>query len=157
MINHINNNSVDMSKDKGTVICFDLGLKRTGVAVGNNELMTSENLTTIQADSKISRLNKIKLIIEEWQPKYIVVGIPKNKDETLHKISKFCLNTGKEIEKKFKLPVVFIDEDYSSTTSEDIIKNDLKFNIKKKKLLIDQVSANIILQSHFNEIKTMKE
>ena len=100
---------------KGPVLGLDLGIKKTGVAIGNNELKTSENLTTITAKNKDERLKKIKEIVDQWQPIYIVIGLPTNQDDSMSAVSRFCLNTGKEIKNKLNIPVVFTNENYSST------------------------------------------
>ena len=71
-------------------------------------------------------------------------------------VSRFCLNTGKEIKNKLNIPVVFTNENYSSTEAEDFIENHLNLNLRKNDDLIDQLSADIILQTHFNEIDSLK-
>jgi putative Holliday junction resolvase len=70
-------------------------------------------------------------------------------------VSRFCLNTGKEIKNKLNIPVVFTNENYSSTEAEGFIENHLNLNLRKNDDLIDQLSADIILQTHFNEIDSL--
>jgi RNase H-fold protein (predicted Holliday junction resolvase) len=70
-------------------------------------------------------------------------------------VSRFCLNTGKEIKNKLNIPVVFTNENYSSTEAEDFIENHLNLNLRKNDDLIDQLSADIILKTHFNEIDSL--
>ena len=99
---------------------------------------------------------KIKEIVDKWQPIYIVIGLPTNQDDSMSAVSRFCLNTGKEIKNKLNIPVVFTNENYSSTEAEDFIENHLNLNLRKNDDLIDQLSADIILQTHFNEIDSLK-
>ncbi|MFM1866331.1 MAG: hypothetical protein RIQ57_941 [Pseudomonadota bacterium] len=148
-------NLFSIKNKKGPVLGLDLGIKKTGVAIGNNELKTSENLTTITAKNKDERLKKIKEIVDQWQPIYIVIGLPTNQDDSMSAVSRFCLNTGKEIKNKLNIPVVFINENYSSTEAEGFIENHLNLNLRKNNDLIDQLSAEIILQTHFNEIDSL--
>ena len=148
---HKENN--EFLKKKGVVIAFDLGKKKIGVAVGNNLLNTSENLKTLYASNKKERFNKIKKIIDEWKPIYIILGYPSNKDGSMNEMSKFSLNIGKEIENKLSLSVIYVNENFSSTASENFIKNNLELDIRKNNDLVDQIAADIILQSHLEEQK----
>ena len=126
--NHLNLFSI---KNKiGPVLGLDLGIKKTGVAIGNNELKTSENLTTITAKNKDERLKKIKEIVDQWQPIYIVIGLPTNQDDSMSAVSRFCLNTGREIRNKLNIPVVFTNENYSSTEAEGSIGRILFSSLK---------------------------
>ena len=142
----------EINEKKGSVLAFDLGIKKTGVAVGNNVLKTSRNLVTFYSKNKNQRIDKIKQLVNEWQPIYLVLGLPSNQDSSSNETTKFFLNAAKEIKKNINLPIFFVNENYSSTSAEELIKNLGNKKQKNNISLVDQIAADIILQSHFNEV-----
>ena len=148
----INENHHQSSKEKeGNVIGFDFGQKRIGVAVGNNISKTAQALITIDSSSNNQKFEVIQKIIEEWQPISIVVGVPFNVDGSEHKVTNLSKKFAKQLEQKYSLPTHLIDERYTSIEASHEVK-DKKIDLKKKKLLIDQIAAKIILQSYLDQI-----
>jgi putative Holliday junction resolvase len=146
----INENHHQSGKQKeGNIIGFDFGQKRIGVAIGNNISKTAQALITINSASNNQKFEVIQKIIEEWQPISIVVGVPFNVDGSEHKVTNISKKFSKE--QKYSLPIHLIDERYTSIEANHEIK-DKKKDLKKKKLLIDQIAAKIILQSYLDQI-----
>jgi putative Holliday junction resolvase len=147
-----NENQYQSGKQKeGNIIGFDFGQKRIGVAVGNNVYKTAQALITIDSSSNSQKFEAIQKIIEEWQPISIVVGVPFNVDGSEHKVTNLSKKFAKQLEQKYSLPTHLIDERYTSIEANHEIK-DKKIDLKKKKLLIDQIAAKIILQSYLDQI-----
>ncbi len=148
----INENHHQSGKQKEVnIIGFDFGQKRIGVAIGNNISKTAQALITINSASNNQKFEAIKKIIEEWQPISIVVGVPFNVDGSEHKVTNLSKKFAKQLEQKYSLPTHLIDERYTSIEANHEIK-DKKIDLKKKKLLIDQIAAKIILQSYLDQI-----
>ena len=148
----IKENHYQSGKQKeGNVLGFDFGQKRIGIAVGNNISKTARALTTIDSLSNNQKFEVIQKIIEEWQPVSIVVGVPFNIDGSEHRITNLSKKFAKQLEQKYSLPTHLIDERYTSIEASHEIK-DKKIDLKKKKLLIDQIAAKIILQSYLDQI-----
>jgi putative Holliday junction resolvase len=148
----IKENHYQSGKQKeGNVLGFDFGQKRIGIAVGNNISKTARALTTIDSLSNNQKFELIQKIIEEWQPVSIVVGVPFNVDGSEHRITNLSKKFAKQLEQKYSLPTHLIDERYTSIEASHEIK-DKKIDLKKKKLLIDQIAAKIILQSYLDQI-----
>ena len=148
----IKENHYQSGKQKeGNVLGFDFGQKRIGIAVGNNISKTARALTTIDSLSNNQKFEVIQKIIEEWQPVSIVVGVPFNVDGSEHRITNLSKKFAKQLEQKYSLPTHLIDERYTSIEASHEIK-DKKIYLKKKKLLIDQIAAKIILQSYLDQI-----
>ena len=99
----------EIIEKKGSVLAFDLGIKKIGVAVGNNVLKTSRNLITFYSKNKNQRIEKIKQLVNEWQPVYLVLGLPLNQDLSANDTTKFCINTAKDIEKNINLPMLMFE------------------------------------------------
>lgn len=135
----------------GNIIGFDFGQRRIGVAIGNNISKTAQPLTTIESTSRDQKFKVIQKIIKEWQPISIVVGIPFNIDGSEHQVTNLSKNFAKQLEQKYSLPIHLIDERYTSIEANNEIKNK-KIDLKKRKLLIDQIAAKIILQSYLDQL-----
>jgi putative holliday junction resolvase len=121
-----------------TVLAFDFGLKRIGVAVGEPELGTAHPLRAIRGFSEVEKL------LEEWQPDRIVVGRPISVDGTPHAMTRQAEDFARRLERRFKLPVARVDERYTSAEAEHRLRG-----VKNKK--IDSVAAQIILEQYFDE------
>lgn len=97
-----------------TLMAFDYGLKRTGVAVGNTLLRQAEPLTTVQAEGD-ARFAPIAKLIGEWRPAALVVGVPRHPDGAPHENTVRAQRFGRQLHGRFGLPVHEVDERYSTT------------------------------------------
>ena len=123
---------------RGTVLAFDFGLKRIGVAVGEPELKTAHPLPAV------SCFEKIQSLVAEWQPSALVVGRPTSVQGEPHAMTRQAEIFARRLEKKFKLPVARVDERYTSVEAESRLKG-----LKKK--AVDSVAAQLILEQYFDE------
>jgi putative Holliday junction resolvase len=119
-----------------TVLAFDFGLKRIGVAVGEPELGTAHPLPAV------SSFEKIQPVIAEWPPARLVVGLPTSVQGIPHKMTKQAEDFARRLEKRFKLPVARVDERYTSVEAESRLKG-----VKNK--AVDSVAAQLILEQYF--------
>jgi putative holliday junction resolvase len=124
--------------DKGTILAFDFGLKRIGVAVGERELRTAHPL---QAVSDFSQIHKL---VEEWKPAGLVVGLPTSARGEPHKMTRQAEDFARRLERRFKLPVARVDERFTSVEAEQRLRG-----LKKK--AVDSVAAQLILEQYFDE------
>ncbi|MEQ1592023.1 MAG: Holliday junction resolvase RuvX [Thiobacillaceae bacterium] len=135
--------------ERGTVLAFDLGLKRTGVASGELGIGVAHPLSVIQAESTDARLAAIEKLILEWQPVLLVMGLPTHEDGTEHTMTRVARNFAKKLESRFNLPVFWIDERYTSVAAEDAL-HAAGVHGKKNKAMLDAVAAQLILQGFFD-------
>lgn len=135
----------------GTVLSFDFGEKRIGVAVGEHLLATANPLTTIDNESNDVRFQMIAKLIQEWQPKLLVVGLPLSVDGTEHEVTQLCKKFARRLNGRFNLPVMLVDERYSSAEASDLL-NKSGIKGRAQKVMLDQVAAQTILQSYFDSI-----
>ena len=97
-------------------------------------------------------MNQLEEIISEFKVEKIVLGLPKNMNNSLGFASERSMNFKKMIEEKYNLEVILQDERLSSVEANNImIKNDT--SRKKRKKSVDSLAANIILQSYLDKIK----
>jgi putative Holliday junction resolvase len=97
-----------------TFMAFDLGMKRTGVAVGNRLLGTAQTQPTIAALGD-ARFTEIALRLKEWQPDALVIGVPYHPDGAAHENTLRAQKFGRQLHGRFGLPVFEVDERYSTT------------------------------------------
>ena len=134
---------------EGTVMAFDFGEKRIGVAIGELLLTQAHPLMVIRAESKAERLKAIDALIQEWQPKQLVVGLPTHADGTPHAMTERCRRFAARLAEHFFLPVALADERLTSLDAESRLRETGR-NAKTMKPLVDAVAAQLILQTWFD-------
>ena len=125
-----------------TVMAFDYGTRRVGVAVGNTELRASQALKTIVAANTDTLFFEIERVLQEWQPGQIVVGLPMHPDGAEHEMTAKAKRFGNQIHGRFNLPVTWVDERYTSA----VLEANPQMNDN-----LDAHSAALILEQYFAE------
>jgi putative Holliday junction resolvase len=123
-----------------TVLAFDFGLKRIGVAVGNSLIRQAQPLTVITAATNDAKFAAIGTLLQEWQPARCVVGLPSHPDGTAHEMTQRCRRFANQLQGRFDVATVLVDERYSSA----VIAH-------RRGDVIDAQAAAIILQQYFND------
>ena len=138
------------SVDNGTVLAFDFGVKRIGVAVGNTGLKLAQPLTTIHSEKNDQRFAMIQALIEDWHPVLLVVGLPRHPDGTAHEMTRLCQRFARRLAGRFSIKVWLVDERYTSVSASAAL-HQTGVSGRKQKGVLDQVAAQHILQSYFDE------
>ena len=125
-----------------TIMAFDYGTRRIGVAVGNTLTKAGQPLKMIAEPSEDVRFRAIQALIKEWQPNQLVVGMPCHPDGTEHEMSAKARRFGNQLQGRFHLPVEYVDERYTSAVLEGNL--DMRDNL-------DAESAALILEQYFLE------
>jgi len=133
----------------GTVIAFDFGEKRIGVAVGDLELGLAHPLAIVSDVITERRFDTIAKLIGEWQPVLLVVGLPTYANGTEHELTRLSRRFARRLEGRFGIKTTLVDERYTSLTASTALR-EAGVSGKKQKLLLDQVAAQQILQSYFD-------
>ncbi|HEY0842665.1 Holliday junction resolvase RuvX [Methylotenera sp.] len=134
----------------GTVLAFDFGERRIGIAVGEHLLASATPLMTIDNESNEIRFQIITKLVNEWQPRLLVVGLPLSLDGTEHAVTQLCKKFARRLNGRFNLPVALIDERYSSAEASQLL-NEVGIRGRAQKEMLDQVAAQTILQSYFDQ------
>ena len=129
-----------------SVIGFDFGLKRIGLATGQTITDTASPLVTLQAVNQSPDWNGIEAQIRQWNPDALIVGIPFLLDGGETDITRAARNFSRELERRFKLPVYTVDESLSSFEAEQQLGQTTKI-AEHNKHEIDKMAAAIIVQS----------
>ena len=150
----INQSRQSKHLQSGTVLGFDFGKKRIGVAIGEIGIGLAHPLDTVASDKTEQRFKMITKLIETWQPVLLVVGLPKHSDGSEHELTHLSQRFARRLAGRFKINVVLIDERYTSLMASEMLR-EIGIKGKKQKPILDQVAAQQILQLFFDEHKSI--
>jgi len=134
-----------------TYLGFDVGTKRTGIAIANSLTVNASGIETI-LHNKDGSTNwaQIEQSVSKHQPHKFIVGLPLDKDNKEQEMTFIARSFGRKLEQRFNIEVIFIDEYLSSSEA----KNQLKWHYAHKNADrgdVDKRSAELILQTWLNE------
>lgn len=130
--------------DKPRVLLgFDFGIKRIGIAVGQELTRTARELETLTSPDGGPDWNGISRLIEQWHPDALVVGLPLNADGSDHEVTRLARRFGNRLKGRYNLPVFTIDERLSSVEAERQLAEGGRFDKED----VDKLAARIILES----------
>jgi putative Holliday junction resolvase len=135
---------------EATLLAFDYGEKRIGVALGNVLTRSARALTVIPNKSRDSRFEAIAELLREWQPDRLVVGLPSHPDGTPHAMTLQAKRFGNQLNGRFNLPVAWVDERYSSVDAEARMRE--RGEYVGRGAQIDAEAACVILQQYLDEL-----
>jgi putative Holliday junction resolvase len=124
-----------------TLLGFDFGIKRIGIAVGQSITGTATALCTINTRHGKPDWDRISGLIEHWRPDALVVGIPLHDDGSDSNLSKAARRFAQQLENRYRLPVHPMDERLSSHAAKQFMRQ------STSKQEVDAVAAMIILQN----------
>ena len=102
------------SMTEQVVLAFDYGTRRIGVALGNSITRSARPLQVVSAADRAARWQAIEAIVQEWRPGRIVVGLPRHPDGAEHAMTRQAQRFGRQVAGRYGVPIVFVDERYSS-------------------------------------------
>jgi putative Holliday junction resolvase len=129
------------------ILAIDYGLKRTGIAVSDPLQIIATGLTTVESRQLIPFL---KDYFSKEQVELIIIGEPKNWDDTDTHATPLVEKCIKELQKNFpSLPVKKVDERFTSKMAKDsMLEMGLKKKERRNKALVDEIAAAIMLQEY---------
>lgn len=125
-----------------TIMAFDYGTRKVGVAVGNSLTQSGQVIKTISAPNIDALFNDIDGLLGEWQPDRLVVGKPLYPDGSAHEMTAKAVRFGNQLHGRFGLSVHWVDERYTSAVLEG--NPEMHDNL-------DAHSAVLILEQYFAE------
>lgn len=133
-----------------TIIGFDFGKKYIGVAVGQELTGSASPLGSIKANDGIPNWDSLASYLTEWQPDFIVVGLPLNMDGSEQQLTKDAKKFGNRVAGRFGIKVEFQDERLTTADAKEQLFSRGGFkNLKKDN--IDAESARLIIESFFEQ------
>lgn len=132
-----------------TLLAFDFGTRRIGVALGTTRLRTARALTTIDAEDNERRFAAIAALIDEWQPDALVIGLPLHADGTPHEMTARARRFARQLHGRHKLPVIEVDERFTSELARSALR-DAGRGARDERGSRDALAAQIILQAYLD-------
>lgn len=139
------------------VMGLDVGSKTVGVAVSDEMGWTAQGLETIpiNEEKKMFGFDRIGEIIKEYNIEKIIVGLPKNMNNTIGPRGEASMAYAEGLSSKFQLPVQLWDERLSTMAAERVLL-EADVSRKKRKKVIDKMAAGMILQSFLDNQHLMR-
>lgn len=129
---------------------LDLGTKSLGVALSDKLGLVASFYENIRYDDEDELINKISNIINENNVEKIVLGLPKNMNNTLGDRATDTIRFKEKLEQKVQKEVILEDERLTTKVAEGILI-DADLSRKKRKKYVDGLSAVVILQSYLDK------
>ncbi|ULX54850.1 Holliday junction DNA helicase RuvA [Cupriavidus taiwanensis] len=126
----------------GTVLAFDYGEKKIGVALGNFITREARALTILPNITVEGRFEAVAALIQEWNPVQLIVGMPVNPEGGEQPSIKLARRFGNQLNGRFGLPVEWVDERYTSRAAS---------MAGARRGELDAEAARIILQQYFDQ------
>ncbi len=134
------------------IMGLDVGNRTIGVAVSDALGITAQGITTIRRKSLKDDFEKLKELINDYNVEKIVVGLPKNMNNTIGPQGNKVLKFVDELKNETNKEIIMQDERLTTVSAERVlIKADV--SRKKRKKVIDKLAASYILQSYLESIK----
>jgi putative holliday junction resolvase len=137
---------------EATLLAFDFGMRRIGVAMGNALTRVAHPLTTIDDEANAVRFTAIASLIDEWRPDLLVVGRPVHADGSEHEMTARAERFARQLEGRFGLPVARVDERYTTVGAEADLAG-AGVAPHDRRAVRDAVAAQLILQAWFDTDK----
>lgn len=130
---------------------LDLGTKTLGTALSDQSKMISSPHKLIRFTKEEVALTEVLEIIKKYQISAIVLGFPKNMDNSIGFAAQRSIDFKNMLEKHTDVPIYLVDERLSTVEAENIL---LRANMKrsKRKKIIDQISASVILDTYLRKL-----
>ena len=125
-------------------IGFDFGLTRIGVATGQTLTQTATPLTAVVAEHGVPDWNDIAVILKDWKPDIVVVGLPLHEDGSMSEMAEHAKTFGQRLHGRFGVQIAFIDEYHSTREAREHLNYHGKASDLSGKL--DATAASVILE-----------
>ena len=137
---------------------IDLGSKTVGLAMSDLTGTIASTFKTIffKDENYKSTIDEIKQIVEEYDIKKIIIGLPKNMNNTLGERALITTEYKNMLEEELNIPIIMFDERLTSVISNSILI-EADMSRKKRKKKVDSIAAQIILQDYLNKEKNENE
>ena len=134
------------------IIGLDYGTKTVGVAVSDSLGITAQAVETItrKEENKLRQtLARIEALIDEYNVEEIVVGLPKNMNNTIGERAEACRDFADKLERRTGLPVIMRDERLTTVSADNVLK-ECGVRRENRKAVVDKIAAVFILQGYLD-------
>ncbi|MCY4296607.1 MAG: Holliday junction resolvase RuvX [Gammaproteobacteria bacterium] len=139
-----------------SVLAFDFGTQRIGVAFGQSLSGTASAVTVLKARDGQPRWNEMAQLVEQWRPDVFLVGLPYNIDGSVSELLGRAEKFARRLQERFDKPCYGMDERLSSREAIERLV-EANTSMPAKRAAIDHIAAQIILENWFNEIRVKRD
>jgi len=133
-----------------TVLAFDFGTRRIGVAVGDLATRLAHPLATIEREREADRFAEIAALVDEWKPSRLVVGLPVHADGTPHETTARARRFARQLAGRTGLPVELADERHTTVAAGSSLAEAGRTGARARDVR-DRVAAQLILQGWLDD------
>jgi putative Holliday junction resolvase len=133
-----------------TVLAFDFGTRRIGVAVGDLATRLAHPLATIEREREADRFAAIAALVDEWKPSRLVVGVPVHADGTPHATTVKAQRFARQLAGRTGLPVELADERHTTLAASSSLAEAGHTGARARDVR-DRVAAQLILQGWLDD------
>lgn len=131
-----------------TVLAFDFGTRKIGVASGQSVTGSGSPLGAIACRAQAPDFDRIAGLLAEWQPDALVVGLPLNMDGSESELSQRARRFARQLEGRFGKPVYLVDERLSTREARDRMGDQYRGGPDER---VDSLAAVLMIESYFQE------
>ena len=131
-------------------LVFDFGTRKIGVASANRTASAVTSLATLAASDGVPDWHDIETLIGDWRPDVLVIGMPRNTDGSDSAMTARAREFGRQLAGHSGLPVEEIDERYTSTEAEDVLREQRRDGSRRRRVRpedIDRMAARLMAES----------
>ena len=139
-----------MTMTTSSFLGFDYGEKTIGVAVGNTSSGQAHPLANVRVIRGQPDWERISMLIEEWQPAALIVGLPLNMDGSENPVTPKARKFGNRLNGRYNLPVHMVDERLTTRDARTELYN-AGVTERRHKPVLDKLAAQSILQTFLTE------
>lgn len=132
------------------LLAFDYGTDAIGVAVGGTHSGLAQDLATVRSGGRGPDWEHISRLIEEWQPQALVVGLPKNMDDSDNPMTHAAQQFGNLLAERYHLAVHMVDERLTTVAAKNSL-TESGVPRRRHKAMLDRLAARAILQTFLDE------
>ena len=142
-----------LSSSAQTLLAFDYGTHKIGVAAGQGITRTASALPVLKANAGEPDWQQLDLLVSQWKPGAFVIGMPYNMDGSENVMTVRALAFARKLEEKYSRPCHTIDERLSTREAKDLSRSNAEAGGRKfnDKSLVDSFAAQLILESWLAE------
>lgn len=132
------------------VLGLDIGNKTIGVAVSDPLGILAQGVTTIMRSSKVEDVKALKRIIDEYKVEKLIVGLPKNMNNSMGFQATRTLNYAEYLKEALAMEIEFVDERLTTASAtRALMEGGVRRENRKKH--VDKLAAELILQTYLDQ------
>ena len=142
--------TLDMNVTAQTIMAFDFGTQKMGIAVGQSLIQNSNPLALFPMKDGIPNWEELLKIVKQWQPDVFLVGLPLNMDDSESDLSRRARKFARRLRHQTNIDTWMVDERLTTRDARQDLMN-LHAQGQAKRIQADSLAAGLLLESWYRE------